>query len=286
MIKLAKGLLVAGAAVWPFGAGAQMPIGDGDMPAYQLDAEISVYLGGMEILKFDWQTIHKDGAYRSKSHVYPVGLVSMLFDIDVNSQAMGRIVDGVAIPQRFDSRYLEDGEEVRSVEIDFDETGPIALVSMGGEQTMPDDEILTQVGGMIDPLSAAMFNQTFVSGGQVCAGSHSIFSGDSAYTLGFEFLRETTLKKSRYTSFEGPAYICEVAGEPLAAFNEEAQERLDARSSEDKPSKLYIGRVITDDGNEFLVPVKVLVPTDFGTAVAHLTNFTISMVDEPLLAEK
>ncbi len=285
MNKFVTGFLAAVGLICPVSAYADFQ-GEPKMPAYQLDAEISVFIGGMEILKFDWETNYLAGRYQSASHVYPVGIASILFDVDVNSWASGHIVDGRATPDSFESRYLEDGEEVRSVKIDFDRDGPFDLTRVGGDLSIADEDILAQVAGMIDPLSAAMFNQTFMSGDQVCAESHSIFSGESAYTIGFQLLGETSLAKSRYSEFEGPAYICEVAGQPLAAFNDEAQARLDARSNENKPSKLYIGRVTTDAGDELLIPVKVLVPTDFGTAIAHLTRFSFTSPADPSVAAK
>jgi len=286
MRNLLASMVCAAAFAAPPSASAQEIITDAP-PPYQLDAEISVYLGGLEILKFDWQTVQQAGIYQSASHVYPVGVVAMLFDIDVASTASGRVSAGAVQPAQFESQYAEDGDIVRSVRIGFDDSGPVEVTRVGGDQTIAEDDILKVVEGMIDPLSAAMFNETFLTNGEVCASGRRIFSGESAYTLDFDFVKETTLKKSRYSDYEGPAYLCKVDGQPLAAFNDEARERMEARTSDEKPSTLYIGRIAAPSGDgELLVPVKVLVPTSFGTAVAHLTHYRVSTPEIPKLAEK
>lgn len=287
MITKSLKLLAVGAAVFSAQNAVADPIPVGVPPSYNLDAEISVYMGGLEILKFDWQTNQLNGRYDSTSHVYPVGVVAMLFDIDVKSSASGHAGMERVYPHYFASDYLEDGETVRSLRIDFDRDGPVDLTRVGGDQSVPKDEILALAGGMIDPLSAAMFNQTFINDGKFCNGTTTgIFSGDSAYSLSFKYVETTDLKKTRYSDYEGPAIICEVAGEPIAAFDEEARERMEARSPDEKPSRLYIGSIPAPNGEgEILVPVKVFVPTSFGTVVAHLTQFQVTEPQTQQLAK-
>ena len=76
------------------------------------------------------------------------------------------------------------------------------------------------------------------------------------------------------------------AKEALKLFNDEAKERMETRSADEKPSRLYIGRIPSPTGGEdLLVPVKVLVPTSFGTAVAHLSHFAVSAPDSAQMAK-
>lgn len=259
------------------GAQAESLLQDGaaDAPRhYALDAAIEVYFGGMDIMHFEWQTTRDGPAYKAASRVYPVGVASLLFDIDVSSRAEG-VVDGPNVyPAYYENNVVESDDTARSTRIEFGPKGATAVSNVGVELLVSEQEMLALVQGMIDPLSAALFNETFTRGGDICSGTTRIFTGDSAFDLSFSPVEETSLNASRYNIYEGAAMECEVNISPGQAFEAGTKERMEKTRNDDrKPARLFVGRLKAPDGGpDILVPAKVLVPTSMGTVVAHLVK--------------
>lgn len=261
------------------------PQAAGEGRHYQLAAGIEVYFGGIDILHFDWRTTRIGNAYQASSRVYPVGIASAFLDIDVTSEATGTFNGPQVLPVHYHGEVVEDGELARSMKIDFAPEGATQITRVGGEPLMPDAEMLALVQGMIDPLSAALFNETFQRGGTPCSGTTHIFTGDSTFSLTFAPVEETTLKSSRYNIYDGPALECEVTVSPTQAFDAAQQERLDEdpTGKEERKATLYVGTVPAPDGGpDLMLPVKVIVPTGFGNVMAHLVN--IDVTDPRLVA--
>ncbi len=267
------------------GAMVVPPMQDGATRHYNLSAGIEVYFGGIDILHFDWETTRRGAGYKAQSRVYPVGLAAAFLDIDVVSEAEGSFSGLQVLPLRYKGEVKEDGEIDRSMAIDFAPAGATQITRVGGEPLMPDEEILSQVQGMIDPLSAALFNETFLRGGSPCSGTTQIFTGDSAFSLTFEAVEETQLKSSRYNVYEGPALECEVTVSPTTAFDAAQQERMDddPTSKEERKATLYVGTVPSPDGGpDLMLPVKVVVPTGFGNVMAHIVRIDVT---DPLVVQ-
>lgn len=258
-------------------AQAESQLRSGPAPAprhYALDAAIEVYYGGIDIMHFEWQTKRQGPAYEAASRVYPVGVASLLFDIDVTSRAEG-VVDGTNVyPVFYENNVVESDDATRSTRIEFGPAGPTAVSNVGVELLLPEEEMLALVQGMMDPLSAALFNETFTRGGEICSGTTRIFTGDSAFDLSFTPVEETSLNASRYNIYEGAAMECEVHISPGQAFEAGTKERMEKTRDDDrKPARLFIGRLKAPDGGpDILVPAKVFVSTSMGTVVAHLVK--------------
>lgn len=258
-----------------FVRGAPQIQGQAEGRHYDLKAGIEVYFGGIDVLHFDWHTTRIGNSYKAESHVYPVGIAAAFFDIDVTSKATGSFNGPQVLPHYYKGDVVEDDELARSMAIDFAPEGPTAITRVGGEPLMPDEEMLAEVQGMIDPLSAALFNETFTRGGSPCSGTTHIFTGDSAFSLTFEAVEETQLKSSRYNIYDGPALECEVTVSPTRAFDAAEQERMeeDPTRKEERKARLYVGTVTAPDGGaDLMLPVKVMVKTGFGNVIAHLVS--------------
>ena len=269
-----KKTLVLGAALLGLSTGVNAM----DYPEtrdYVLDGAIEVYFGGFAVARIDWETEMHQGHYKAQGGVTPVGIASYIFGGKSHSEVNGEMTGLAPQPGRFIGRMTED-EETQEATIVWDESGPISIERSPDEVDMPVAEQLAAAKGTVDPLTAAIFDPTFLGGGELCNGSRTIFDGNSIFELKFEPVRESQLKASRYNIYDGWAMRCDVTFTPIWSADAKSQERLSS-VDDGRKARLWVGRLPAPDGGpDLLVPARVEVVTTFGTVVAHLVEANVT----------
>lgn len=118
-----------------------------------------------------------------------------------------------------------------------------------------------------------------------CEGSSEIFDGKRRFKLMFIDEGQMQLKKSRYNIYSGPATKCVVKVEPLAGeWHDKPRGWMSIQEQGVQHGKLPTIWMATITEGQPAVPVKILVRSDYGALVMHMTRYQNG--PDVLLAEK
>ena len=118
-----------------------------------------------------------------------------------------------------------------------------------------------------------------------CEGSSEIFDGKRRYRLVFEDEGQSELRKSRYNIYSGPAVKCVVRVEPMGgAWHKKPRGWMSIQEQGRENGKMPTIWMASLAEGQPAVPVKVLVRTNYGALVMHMTRYENG--DNTVLAEK
>ena len=127
--------------------------------------------------------------------------------------------------------------------------------------------------GTKDILSATLEVMNHMIKTSECTGESDIFDGKRRFTLYFKDKGEQSLTKSKYNIFSGPARYCSVEIEPRGGkWHSKPRGWLSIQEQGRQKGSLPSVWMAKVENFEFAVPVKILVKTDYGALVMHLTN--------------
>ncbi len=236
----------------------------------------SVYAGGIHAVEAELmlQDDHPE-RYRMALHAKTRGFLAKLAPWSGTFETEGWREEGELQPElhRSTSTWRED---TQVKEYTYTKEGGfvgLSIVEEGVDKT-PDNinEELTE--NTTDSLTAALLVMQSVREKGACEGRSEVFDGKRRFELVFRNKGERTLSKSRYNLYSGPAVLCEVEVEPKGgewhkrprgwlSIQEQGRKR-------DYLPKLWLAHV-EEDGPA--VPVKIMVKTDYGALMAHLTDY-------------
>ena len=136
-----------------------------------------------------------------------------------------------------------------------------------------------------DVMTAALgMMQTFPKDGK-CESESEIFDGKRRFKLIFEHEGEVELKSTRYNIYSGPAVKCVVRVEPLGGkWRENPRGWMSIQEQGRQRGKLPTIWMASLAEGQPAVPVKVLVRSQYGAMVMHMTRYENG--ENTLLAEK
>ncbi len=129
--------------------------------------------------------------------------------------------------------------------------------------------------GTSDILTATLNTMRMIANSDKgCASESDIFDGKRRFQLKFDQVRETTLKKSGYNAYQGPAVECTVLVVPIAGkWHEKPRGWASIQEQGRKKGSLpTVWFAVVEEGKP-AVPVKARVKTDYGTLFMHLTSY-------------
>ncbi len=235
-----------------------------------IEADYQVFLGGLRVVEIEARTEIAPGGYSIESLGRSSGLLDTLFSFESRSTASGRIVNGEIIPERFQVRGIVR-DEVRELDLEHRDGAPPSLridPPIDPEERDPVPEHL-QVD-IVDPLSAIVHASLSWRNSTPCDDTIPVFNGRARTNITLAPAGKERLKKSRHSSFEGEAYVCEVSFETLAGGFKKPWFGKDRKAD---PIKLWIAKL---DGTDFWTPVRMAGDAVIGTAFVHLTDVSIS----------
>ena len=130
-----------------------------------------------------------------------------------------------------------------------------------------------QINNTTDILSATVTVMNNIIETSKCDGTSDIYDGKRRFTLNFKDKGESTLSKSKYNIFSGPARFCTVEIEPKGGrWHEKPRGWLSIQEQGRQKGALPAVWMAKVEGFEYAIPVKIRVKTDYGTLLMHLTN--------------
>lgn len=125
-----------------------------------------------------------------------------------------------------------------------------------------------------DALAATLEALHAVSTGRSCTHSADVFDGKRRFSQVFTHKRTQDLKASRYNIFEGPAEVCAVEIIPKGgAWHKKPRGWMSIQEQGREKGTMplvWMGHIHADQP---AVPVKILVKTNYGTLLMHLTGY-------------
>lgn len=160
-----------------------------------------------------------------------------------------------------------------------------------GSKKDVDPELTT---GTTDALSAVLFVMREIASGKACEGESEVFDGDRRYKMTFRPEGEDQLKATRYNVYEGPAQKCSVEVSPKGGrWHEKPRGWLSIQEQGRQHGMLPTVWFAQLDKKGPAVPVKLMIKSDYGAMLAHLTGYsngsqikTAQITDEELSANE
>jgi hypothetical protein len=242
----------------------------------RLEAKYEVTLAGITIGKGAWVIEVGDDQYSAAASGGSSGLLSMVSSGQGSGGSQGRVVKGQLQPASYTATIATSRKS---------ETVRLALA--GGnikefsiDPAPPEDFNRIPVTdahkrGVIDPMTASLVNVGGTAdplGADACAASSAVFDGRMRYDLSLEFKRIEAVKVDGY---QGPVVVCAIYFSPVAGYdpNRAAIKYLVAQ----RHMEIWLAPIA---GTRVLAPLKLTIPTPFGTGKLEATRF----VSTPMVA--
>lgn len=132
-----------------------------------------------------------------------------------------------------------------------------------------DDKIVTpdQKRGAFDPMTAALSGA--LGGHAPCDRVYPIFDGKRRFDVTLRRVGTDRLKNGEVNGIVGEALVCEAVMKRIAGYEEQ---RMKPDAYEKSPPKLWFSAL---EGFERPLPVKMEMPTSFGTVQGKLKSFSV-----------
>lgn len=235
--------------------------------------DYTLYLGGLELAEARLVYDRAPGGYDVAFDARTAGWVSRLAPWQAAARSRGQVAADGARPHEHVFTRTWRGE-VKSTQLDYRPDGSVALtVTPPEEAPKPDDEDAVPpdlVAGTLDPVSAVVAVAQAAAAGQGCGGTVPVFDGSRRYDMIMEPRGQRLIKASDYSSYAGPALLCEARLAPLAGHFRKRGFWQDQRDPA-RRSAIDVWFAAPQDGLP-LVPVRVEAKSALGQLVIHLTG--------------
>jgi len=136
-----------------------------------------------------------------------------------------------------------------------------------------------------DVMTAALEMMQALPTSGKCEGESEIFDGKRRYKLIFVDEGKAELKKSRYNIYHGPATKCIVKVEPMGGkWHKKPRGWMSIQEQGKENGKMPTIWMANLSEDNPAVPVKIMVRTDYGALVMHMTKYQNG--HDVLMAEK
>jgi len=126
----------------------------------------------------------------------------------------------------------------------------------------------------IDALTATLDVMQAIAEGGKCEGSDEVFDGKRRFKLVFEHQEDVMLESSNYNVYEGPASKCTVEVVPMGGdWHKKPRGWLSIQEQGRDKGTMPTMWMAQIDPDGPAVPVKIMVKTDYGALIMHLTGY-------------
>lgn len=252
-------------------------------------ANYDVYASGFHVLKANLDVdFRKEGEYRVLLAAETRGFIAKVAHWAGSFETQGwyDAAKRIARPRLHkSSAHWKDELEVKEYSYNRDGTfGEYRVTDKHSEREIREsDKTLTDQ--TTDVMTAALdLMQSFPKNGQ-CESEAEIFDGGRRYKLIFKHNGEEQLKATKYNIYSGSAVRCTVFVEPKGGkWHEKPRGWMSLQEQGRQKGKLPTIWMANMGDGQPAVPVKVLVPSNHGAMVMHMTRYESG--NNILLAEK
>ncbi len=269
-------------------AGSSAQAGGNFQPLQLQTMAYSVYAGGINAVN---ATLSVDMAaanrYRMMLSARTRGFLARLAPWHGSFETEGWKVGDMFRPQLHRSTSVWN-DETEIKEYYYTKEGDLEnlKITEQGKDKSPSEIEKDLTANTTDALTATLLVMHGIQEKGGCEGASEVFDGKRRYLLKFRSEGQTTMQKSSYNLYSGPAVICEVEIEPKGgAWHSRPRGWLSIQEQGRKKGylpKIWLANII--EGGP-AVPVKVQVKTDYGALMAHLTGYEAGDIVEGNLEE-
>lgn len=278
-------------AILPFMAKAD--IDDLNIENNPLRLNYTVYVGGVRALEVEVMAQMDDDAYILDAAADTVGWLGEVADWHTSSESYGLISDTNGLePREAFISHIRRGVEIRR-EMNFDDDGMITVQEFKrGVEREPETGGMDMEGrrNSVDVLAGMFALSYYANNGEFCSHNVPLFDGQRRVDYMPELVGERQLRESRYSSYSGDAFLCEIDFKAIDGFDRRDRAgyfyqtyRTGAvrhrRHEEVQPARVWLAKV---EENGPIIPVRFMVNTMFGNAILHLTSYEEITDDEEI----
>jgi hypothetical protein len=238
--------------------------------ASRVELSYRVWFGGLELAEIDTGSEVVGGRYTMRSAAKSTGVLGLVYDFDIRSQAGGRIIDGVPMPTSFQSNstFRDREHSLRMTR----EPGAVPTIEANPapdpEDRDPVPEDLQR--DSIDPLTAMLSASLRWNEDDVCTGTLPVYNGRTRTDVMFEPIGSEAIPDTDYSAYAGEARLCVVRWRVIAGGYKRDWAGLGKTFPD---AKLWVARV---GRNRHWVPVRLEADALIAPVIVHLVK-----LDEP-----
>lgn len=223
-----------------------------------------LWLGGFQPVSVEARLHSNDDAYRIDFEAKTEGFTGWLYPYAMTGRADGKINGGSLLPSGY--RTVSDsGSKRKETAFVYQADGLIDVTRKPNDADNSDAKTRDIGTGTVDPAAALFSIVESVTRAEACRGRVPVFDGKRRYDLTLHDRGETTLKRSSYGIFSGPAVRCRAIVKKLAGFKK--KNKLSGRLP--PVIDVWLAKV-TDEGPA--VPVRLQGNSSLGEVVIHLVD--------------
>lgn len=217
-----------------------------------------------------------NGRYKIELSSEAYGLLGKIIQWHAKFQTKGWVLKDRLQPEEHISDTTSRGKhEINTYK--YDKSGKFlnfTQIVNGKDETRKDLGDIMQ--GTIDVASANFNLMRQVNEGRGCRHENMIFDSERSYRLMFKNKKKEHLNPNKYSGFQGGAESCSVEIQPEGGkWHKKPRGWLKIQAQAKKAGELpgiWFADLL-EDKTAPAVPVKMMIKTDYGTFIAHLTSF-------------
>jgi hypothetical protein len=206
------------------------------------------------------------------------GLSRIITDARGSASASGRIAGERAVPASFGYRWEEgDDDERLAMTIRGNAVSTLTVEpDRPKKDPEPDRVVLTDAHkrGIIDPVSALVWQVKAPADSRSCARTVPIFDGEQRYDVTLSPKRRDRFDGGDQ-AYQGPVFVCRIGYTPVAGHRENKREIRELR--ENTGMEVWLAP-LPEPGTDtvFLVPVRIQIPTRFGLLEIAMDRLSVT----------
>jgi hypothetical protein len=242
-----------------------------------LTLDYVVYIGGLETIRFSFDTQLRATGYKIKMALEGQGVLDWWFSWSVRAFSEGRLADGAVVPIRSGADSSWNGKRRHTRLRYMGSKAPTVVIKPPADDDDRDVVPPELRSGARDPAGAILAGLSqldrLLDQSGTCTAREAVFDGRRRYNLVLDHLGQDVIERNDYSPFSGPALRCQVKIERIAGFRRNPKSMRWRRS---EGTTLWIGRVFA---NFPPVPVRMELETVFGGFRAYLVRATLTEGD-------
>ena len=243
--------------------------------ADRVDARFEVFgLAGLHVLTNRTSVAEAGNRYAIAMDLDTRGLASVFVDLTSHSEAHGALAGETLRPEAYRADVRRNSVD-RHYGLDYQGDGTVINSSTPSSAKNLLLAAAQQVRGSVDQLTAYLLLERQLASRGTCALVVPVFDGSGLYNLRFTDIKRDLLTADGHQNFAGPAQLCEVVREEIAANpnkNEDTYRR----------GKIWYARLMAGDR---MIPVRMEFDTAFGGVKGYLAELRGHGVHLHLLRE-
>ena len=256
-----------------------LDIGKAPQGRKNLDLDYDVYAGGFHALTASLAMGLGKADYEIELEAKTQGFIGSLFPWKAHYETNGK-TDGKRYRPALHQSESTWKKSVTSVEMTYDKRGVFTSkkeLENNKPKAQPRDaavKSLTIASDAVDILTGTMQILQNVNLTDGCNSKAQVFDGKRRFNIIFKDMGIDTLRKNRYSRFQGEARKCNIIVEPVAGFKDKDKKRgwmavQEHTLERDRLPTIWLAPLYQKGP---IVPVRMEIASEYGSVVAHLSG--------------